>query len=699
MTTVDTTTVPTIVTLDDPAASRSALVGAKAANLARARSAGLPALGGVVLTTAWSRRELATALAAWREVSSDGATSVVVRSSSTGEDGDASSMAGVFDSILDVADEGDLTSALDRVLDSADRARTAGLVDADMAILIQPMLHPRWGGVLFGADPVSGRRDRLVVAAVPGGPDQLVSGEADGWTGVLDRRGRVREVRSAPDTPRPPVALLRGLARLAAHSARAFGGPQDIEWAADDDALHLLQARPITTLAPRSGTVFGAGPVAESFPDPLSALEQDLWLDPLRDGLREALRLAGATPSNVLRHSPLVIAVDGLAAVDLRALGADGPSGGILRKLDPRPPARRLRAAWRVGRLRRALPDLALDLVDHVDADLAAVPVLTDLGDHELLAVLRNGQRALVSLHGHEALAGLLIPVADAATVTGASLALAAAARARAEDVGVDELVEQEPVVLALLPPRVGPSALREVLAAVPAGATSTAPGDVPERAAIAREALRLRIRWVQELMARAAWELGGRLAERGQLRSQTDVRDVRADELSAAVTRRLRLLPATAGARAAAPPRALPSRFRLDDVGRPRAVTASERRARRSTGDAGAIGAGGGRATAPVHVIGDGGEIPAGSVLVVDHLDPRLAAVIPRLAGLVAETGSPLSHLAILAREHGVATVVGVTGATTRFHSGDIATVDGHEGTVVARPFSSDLVEAGVAA
>jgi pyruvate,water dikinase len=72
---------------------------------------------------------------------------------------------------------------------------------------------------------------------------------------------------------------------------------------------------------------------------------------------------------------------------------------------------------------------------------------------------------------------------------------------------------------------------------------------------------------------------------------------------------------------------------------------------------------------------------------------------VIPRLAGLVAETGSPLSHLAILAREHGVATVVGVTGAASRFHSGDIATVDGHEGTVVVEPFPSDLVEAGVAA
>ncbi|MET0325737.1 MAG: PEP-utilizing enzyme, partial [Ilumatobacteraceae bacterium] len=86
-----------------------------------------------------------------------------------------------------------------------------------------------------------------------------------------------------------------------------------------------------------------------------------------------------------------------------------------------------------------------------------------------------------------------------------------------------------------------------------------------------------------------------------------------------------------------------------------------------------------------PVHVADAGTEVPAGSVLVVGHLDPRLATVIPRLAGLVAETGSPLSHLAILAREHGVATVVGLPDATSRFHQGDIVTVDGHGGSVTA--------------
>jgi phosphohistidine swiveling domain-containing protein len=96
--------------------------------------------------------------------------------------------------------------------------------------------------------------------------------------------------------------------------------------------------------------------------------------------------------------------------------------------------------------------------------------------------------------------------------------------------------------------------------------------------------------------------------------------------------------------------------------------------------GGAGGTGAGGGTGRGPAHL---GTEPPEGAVLVVTHLDPRLATVIPRLAGLVAETGSPLSHLAILAREHGVATVVGHAGAAGRYREGDVLEVDGTAGTV----------------
>lgn len=69
--------------------------------------------------------------------------------------------------------------------------------------------------------------------------------------------------------------------------------------------------------------------------------------------------------------------------------------------------------------------------------------------------------------------------------------------------------------------------------------------------------------------------------------------------------------------------------------------------------------------------------------MLVVRSLDPALASLLPGLAGLVAETGSALSHLAVLAREYRVPTAVGVPGAVDRFPSGTALTVDGGTGEV----------------
>jgi rifampicin phosphotransferase len=160
-------------------------------------------------------------------------------------------------------------------------------------------------------------------------------------------------------------------------------------------------------------------------------------------------------------------------------------------------------------------------------------------------------------------------------------------------------------------------------------------------------------------------------------------VRLLALDELRAAALRRVvpddlptRRDPADAG-------RPLPAQFRLTAEGRPLPVVSA-------SGPGGGVGAGGGVGTGPAH-LGTDGEPPMGSVLVVPHLDPRLATVIPRLAGLVAETGSPLSHLAILAREHGVPTVVGHSGATATYRPGQRLEVDGTAGTVrvssAARP------------
>jgi phosphohistidine swiveling domain-containing protein len=694
---------PGVVDLAHIDAGDASLTGAKAANLAIARRAGLPVLPGMVLTTAWdhggwshpsrlNEGDDSPAWTAWRRMSDDGRRPVVVRSSSTNEDGGTSSMAGVFTSVLDVIDRMSFVRAVDEVLASARSGLIAG---APMAVLVQPQLSPRWGGVLFGADPVGGRTDRLLLSACEGGPDRLVSGLDDGWTATLSPRGRVVGTERTDAALGIPARTLRALARLAKRAAAAFGGPQDIEWAIDEDGtVWLLQSRPITTVTGTpTGPVLGTGPLAETFPDPLSPLEADLWLSPVREGLEYALRLTGTASARALRHSPVARQIDGWAVADLEALGSVPPRHRILRKIDPRPGARKLRAAWRVGRLARALPAIGRDVVAKVDGDLLDVPGLDDLSNGALLAVLDNGRTALRALHGYEALSGMLVPEATTA-VTAASIAMSALAEARAEDVDIEDLTRHNPVVLALTPPRVGPDAalstidLRSTAAtagafppgtgravgagAGAAGAAPAAPVADPEDEAVVREALRLRARWVQELTARAAWQIGCRLVSVGVLPGQDAVRLLTLDELRAAALRRAVPDDLPTRTEPAGAARVLPARFRLTADGRPLAVVP------RSGQDG--VGAGGGVGSGPAHL---GGDPPPGAVLVVTHLDPRLASVIPRLAGLVAETGSPLSHLAILAREHGVPTVVGHAVATTTYREGQRLEVDGTAGTV----------------
>jgi pyruvate,water dikinase len=663
---------PNVISLDDRSA-RTAGLGAKATNLAAARAAGLPVIEGFVIPPALAVRISATPRgehtaevelmrAAWATLSRRGSDPVVVRSSSLAEDTEGSSQAGVFESVVDVRGWDHFLDAVRTVAGSASRS------PAPLAVLVQRHVDPERSGVLFTVDPVSGRTDHLVVATVDGGPQGLVSGTESGTRLVLDRHGRI------VDGPRRGAALRRSerhaLVRLAKRAESLFGGPQDIEWAigADGHPL-LLQSRPITVISPvADGPVFGPGPVAETFPDPLQPLEQDLWVTPLREALRVVLELTGGAPRRALEQSPVVVIVQGRAAIDLDLLEAGQGRRRGLALLDPRPPARRLRVAWQVGRLRTGLRGLVEDLVTALDRDLAAVPRLETLSDGDLLHLLHRTRVALRAAHGYELLAGSLTTEEG---VTGAEQALARLDLGRRAARTDAEIVAGDPVVLALVPPSIaGGSPLPTTGSGMaPTSATAELADLGP------REALRLRIRWLHELSARAAATLGERLTDAGLLVRPGAVAGLSLASLERAVHGAAVVdpdAPVLAG-----PP--LPARFRLAPDGTPVAQRGEARDG---------VGAGGGRV---VGIVEHGPEPSPGAVLVVDTLDPRLAPVLGRLAGLVAATGSPLSHLAILAREHGVATVVGVEDATLRFPPGTEVLVDGASGEVRALEPSPD--------
>jgi rifampicin phosphotransferase len=139
-----------------------------------------------------------------------------------------------------------------------------------------------------------------------------------------------------------------------------------------------------------------------------------------------------------------------------------------------------------------------------------------------------------------------------------------------------------------------------------------------------------------------------------------------------------------------------LPVSFRLTTQGdlRPASVSSHTRR----TSSAAGMPAGGGRAVGLANHGWDGGSPPEGAILVTRHLEPQLAPILGGLAGLVSETGSALSHLAILAREAGLPTVVGVPDALRRFPPGTRLMIDGHTGEIEVLEHESDPAIDGAA-
>lgn len=185
-----------------------------------------------------------------------GAGKVAVRSSAIGEDGEQSSFAGQYASILNVEGEQALKQAISDCVASlhserADRynQQQAHQQDLEMCVVVQQMVQAQSAGVLFSADPVSGRHDRLVIDAVAGLGEALVSGDVTPDHYQLDMANNVISkdlVNGSPILSSRQIAMLAEGARQA---VAASGDHLDMEWAIDNQgALQWLQARPITTL-------------------------------------------------------------------------------------------------------------------------------------------------------------------------------------------------------------------------------------------------------------------------------------------------------------------------------------------------------------------------------------------------------------------------------------------------------------------
>jgi rifampicin phosphotransferase len=181
---------------------------------------------------------------------------LAVRSSAIGEDGFAASYAGLHETELDRTVD-DAPGAIRRCWASlwsrpalAYRARRNLPLDgAAMAVVVQQLVPADAAAVAFTRHPVTGRTDQVVITAVRGLGDAMVSGTITPDTYVIARDGRaIAEFTPGDDIERPlDPSALAALVDLVLDVEAGYGAPVDVEAAMRGGTWFLLQARPITT--------------------------------------------------------------------------------------------------------------------------------------------------------------------------------------------------------------------------------------------------------------------------------------------------------------------------------------------------------------------------------------------------------------------------------------------------------------------
>ncbi|MCB9176539.1 MAG: phosphoenolpyruvate synthase [Caldilineae bacterium] len=203
-----------------------------------------------------------------------------VRSSATAEDLPAAAFAGQQDSFLNVVGAPAILERIRACWASlfSERALAYRLrqgIDprrVAMAVVVQRLVAAEAAGTLFTADPLNGNRKLSSIEAGYGLGEAMLSGQAPADRYRL-REGRIVErsiarkalatraragggtaqVALAPERRDRAVlsdAQVLRLERLGRRIEAQLGRPQDIEWCLADDAIHVVQSRPITTLYP-----------------------------------------------------------------------------------------------------------------------------------------------------------------------------------------------------------------------------------------------------------------------------------------------------------------------------------------------------------------------------------------------------------------------------------------------------------------
>jgi pyruvate,water dikinase len=219
---------------------------------------------------------------------------VAVRSSATAEDLPDASFAGQQSTFLNVKGSDRVLEAVKGCWASLFEARAIfyrqeqgyDQLSVDIAVPVQRMVQSEISGVMFTAEPTTSDRSKVLVEAIHGLGEGIVSGEITPDSYLLEKEGlRVLSKQHVPqswmlvrnpsangsgdfnikkDVPEAQIhqvkltdTQIQEIARMGLTLEEAYGHPQDVEWAFADGKFYVVQTRAITTLQEAVGHTEG----------------------------------------------------------------------------------------------------------------------------------------------------------------------------------------------------------------------------------------------------------------------------------------------------------------------------------------------------------------------------------------------------------------------------------------------------------
>ena len=209
-----------------------------------------------------------------------GKKTLSVRSSSALEDTKTLSFAGQFKTFLNVpADK--VFSKVKKCFDATSSKNLntylekMGMADKPikMSVIVQEMINSDYSGVIFTANP-QGILNEMVIAVGFGTGNKVVEDKTPVSTYYYNTDDKLYYSETRDRSPTLTNEMIEALIDLSADIREIFGREMDIEFAVKNNVIHILQARPITTLASRNISVLDNSNLVESYPGitlPLSA--------------------------------------------------------------------------------------------------------------------------------------------------------------------------------------------------------------------------------------------------------------------------------------------------------------------------------------------------------------------------------------------------------------------------------------------